>query len=180
MDASRLAHRARMRKLAEQPHTDVLEYAYDSPAREADAVMCVKMAQRAVEARRALGKLKVDEAARRVCAADPLLKTFSQTHPQTFLVMMDLDNCGRALEMLSRLARLRKSVEEGMPEAEANVHANRIIMENTMRNPTEEEREKLVFPDAAACEAGAASEPRSELCPVQTCAADEAPRETAA
>ena len=70
MDASRVAHQARMRKLAEQPHTEVLEYAFSRPAREADAVMCVKMATRAVEARSGLGVMSVSEAARLVCKSD--------------------------------------------------------------------------------------------------------------
>ena len=135
-----------MLRLAQSPNTEVLEYAYADPEREADAVMCVKLATSALTARRALpGDLDARSAARRVCKGDAVLTQFSRTHPQTFLAMMDLKNGGRALDMLMRLARLRQSVQEGMTEAEANVHANRIIMEKTMRDPTEAERENLVF-----------------------------------
>eukprot|EP00959_Pyramimonas_sp_CCMP1952_P109872 2298306-Pyramimonas_sp.AAC.1 len=75
----------------------------------------------------------------------------------------DLEHAGRALQMLEKLARLRKEVEGGMTEAEANVHANRLIMEGTMRDPTVEEREKLIFesnrssqPEGAPCMFGPA------------------------
>jgi len=149
MEGAGAAQRARMARLAQQPHTDVLEYTYESPERDAPAVVVVKLATRAVEARKSLPKdLDVRKAARRVCKEDKLLEQFSRTHPQTFMTMMDMDNCGAALEMLYKLARLRQSVESGMSEAEANVHANRIIMEKTMRNPTGEEREKLVFSES--------------------------------
>jgi hypothetical protein len=135
-----------MRRVAQRPHTDVLEYTFAEPCREADAVVCVKLAQRTMEARRALGPhLTVVEAATCIRATDDLLKQFSSTHPQTFLAMLDPEHCGRALEMLEKLARLRKAVESGMTEAEANVHANRLIMEKAMRNPTDAEKDKLVF-----------------------------------
>ncbi len=152
MQGAQSAQHARLLRLAQQPNTEVLEYAYSTPERDADPVVCVKMATRALKARRALpDHLDARAAARRVCKSDDLLKQFSRTHPQTFLAMMDLANAGTALDMLMRLARLRQSVDEGMSEAEANVHANRIIMEKTMRNPTEEEKKTLVFPNAAAC-----------------------------
>lgn len=135
-----------MIKLANAPHTEVLEYTYETPQRDADAVTCVKLATLAVEARRALpADLSVVIAARRVCKQNDILKQFSRTHPQTFMAMMDSEKCGQALEMLKRLARLRQSVDQGMSEAEANVHANRIIMEKTMRNPTEDEKHTLDF-----------------------------------
>ena len=135
-----------MCRLASEPHTEVLEYQYDTAERNADAEMCVKLARKAVEVRRALPVgMSITKAAKQVCKQDEVLKQFSRTHPQIFMGMMDLEHAGRALEMLEKLARLRKEVERGMSEAEANVHANRLIMERTMRNPTDEEREKLVF-----------------------------------
>ena len=146
MQGAQAAERARMLRVAQRPNTEVLEYAYETAEREADAVMCVKLATSALEARSALAKdPDARSAARRICEADGALRQFSRTHPQTFLAMMDLKNGGRALEMLTRLARLRQSVQEGMTEAEANVHANRIIMERTMREPTESERQNLVL-----------------------------------
>ena len=149
-----------MERLAQQPHTEVLEYTYKKPQRGADAVVCVKLATLAVEAREALPADVVDvrAAARCICSTHPLLKQFSRTHPQTFMAMMDLEHCGRALEMLTRLARLRQSVEAGMSEAEANVHANRIIMEKTMREPTPEEKSTLSFPDSRIGAAASAVE----------------------
>ena len=60
--------------------------------------------------------------------------------------MLRLETCGKALEMLERLARLRQQVDaKGMSEAEGNVHANRLIMERTMRSPTEEEKSTLIL-----------------------------------
>uniref|UniRef100_A0A6C0BYN0 Uncharacterized protein n=1 Tax=viral metagenome TaxID=1070528 RepID=A0A6C0BYN0_9ZZZZ len=147
MEGARSAEKNRMLQLANSPHTEVLEYAYETPQRDADAIMCVKLATLAVEARRGLpSDLSVVIAARKICKENPTLKQFSRTHPQTFMAMMDMEKCGQALEMLQRLARLRQHVDEGMSEAEANVHANRIIMENTMRNPTEEEKQTLDVP----------------------------------
>jgi hypothetical protein len=135
-----------MCRLAREPHTEVLEYQYETAERNADAEMCVKLARKALEARRELPvETQLTRAAKLICTQDPILRQFSRTHPQTFMSMMDAEHAGRALEMLEKLARLRKEVERGMSEAEANVHANRLIMERTMRDPTEEEKTKLVF-----------------------------------
>ena len=159
MEGAGAAQRARMARLAQQPHTDVLEYTYESPERDATPVVVVNLATRAVEARKSLPKdLDFRKAARRVCKEDKLLEQFSRTHPQTFMTMMDMDHCGAALEMLCKLARLRQSVESGMSQAEANVHANRIIMEKTMRNPTKDEQDKLVFSESLP-----AASPESDL-----------------
>ena len=146
MDGAAVAQQTRMRQLADQPHTEVLEYCYSTPHRDADAVTCVKMARRSVELRKALPlDLNVCVAARKVCK-DELAQQFSRSHPETFMAMMDPEHSGRALEMLERLARLRMDVEtRNMSEAEANVHANRIIMEKTMREPSQDEKEKLVL-----------------------------------
>ena len=144
MEEARIAERTRMLKLANQPHTEVLEYAYDTPHRDADAVNCVKLAKLAMEARRQLPITEsIVSASKRICGQNEVLKQFSMTHPQTFMVMMDCEKNSEAFEMLQRLARIRQSVESGMTEAEANVHANRVIMEKTMRNPTEEEKQNL-------------------------------------
>lgn len=160
MENARIAQQERMRRLASEPHTEVLEYKYDTAERDADAEMCVKLACKALEARQCLPvELSITKAAKQVCRQDEILRQFSRTHPQIFMGMMDLEHAGRALEMLEKLARLRKEVEKGMSEAEANVHANRLIMERTMRNPTAEEREKLVF-DTSPPPAELQSEPR--------------------
>ena len=130
-----------MRSLADEPRTDVLEYVYDSPERAADPQMVVKLAAKTVEARARLPRdMNVVKAAKRLCASDETLAQFSRTHPSTFMLMLDQDNCGRAMLMLEQLARLRKAVNQGMSEAEADVQASRLIMEKTMRGPSSEER----------------------------------------
>lgn len=160
MENARVAQRERMCRLANEPHTEVLEYQYETAERSADAEMCVKLANKALECRRKLPVgMHIAKAAKQICKQDGILRQFSRTHPQIFMGMMDLEHAGRAMGMLERLARLRKEVERGMSEAEANVHANRLIMERTMRDPTEEEKEKLVFnkPTGGAEAAAAAS-----------------------
>lgn len=150
MESARQAQTERMCRLANQPNIEVLEYQYESAEREASAEMCVKLAYKAFEARKLLAvELHIVKAAKKVCKDDEVLRQFSRTHPQIFMNMMDLEHAGQGLEMLEKLARLRKEVESGMTEAEANVHASRLIMEKTMRNPTAEEREKLVLDESA-------------------------------
>ena len=145
MDKATEAQSARMAKLAEQPNTEVLEYVYDPQEREATPEVCVNLAKRAQEARKALtGTHTVEAAMKTVRSQDAVLDQFSRTHPQIFKSMMDLENCGRAMEMLERLARVRQQIHQGnMSEPEGQVHANRIIMERTMRAPTDQEKSTL-------------------------------------
>lgn len=168
MENARSAQRARMSRLSAEPHTEVLEYAYEVPERDADAVTCVKMATLAVEIRRSIpSDVSLRKATRLVCAQNAALKQFSRTHPQIFLAMMDIEKCGPALEMLHRLARLRQSVEEGMSEAEANVHANRLIMEKTMREPTSDEQNSLSFPENKTTTPEPTSDERNSPCSLE-------------
>ena len=92
MEEARVAERTCMVKLANQPHTEVFEYTYDTPHREANAVTCVKLATLAIEARRELpATVSIAVAARRICKQNDILKQFSPTHPQIFMVMMDCE-----------------------------------------------------------------------------------------
>ena len=134
----------RMRSLSERPHTDVLEYAYDSQERGADAVTCVKLFQRVLEIRQRLGAGVSDAASREaVLEEDPSLKDFSKNFPAIFKNALNLEHGLQHLVVLKKLARLRKEVESrNMTEAEANVHATRIILDQTMRAPTESEKQE--------------------------------------
>ena len=153
MSAQQVASQ-RMRRLAEQPHTDVLEYTYEEPEREATAVTAVKMARRTVEARAALpGICGLKRAAKLVTSQDPLLAQFAKTHPQIFMQMLDPEHSGAAMQMLEKLARVRMAVEaREMTAPEAEVHASRLMMEATMRAPrndTEAEQVHATAPDAS-------------------------------
>lgn len=136
----------RMRRLAERPHTDVLEYAYDAQDREADAVTCVKLFERTAEVRRRLEAedgTSQEEIRRAVLREDPALEDFARNFPAIFKNALDLENYSSHSEVLKKLARLRKEVEAGsMSEAEANVHATRIVLERTMRAPTDKEKKE--------------------------------------
>jgi len=132
----------RMRALAEREHTEVLEYAYEPQERGADAVMCVKMFELVAERRRGLGAdVSNQDAARALCAASQDVRDFAKNFPGIFRNATDLEGAPRHLAMLKQLARIRKEVEQrAMSEAEANVHATRVILEKTMRAPTEKEQ----------------------------------------
>jgi hypothetical protein len=132
----------RMRALAEQENTDVLEYVYESQDRGADAVMCVKMFELVAERRRSLGPEVSDEqAAQALRTASADVRDFAKNFPGIFQNAIDLAGAPRHLAMLKQLARIRKEVEQrAMSEAEANVHATRVILEKTMRAPTEKEK----------------------------------------
>ena len=134
----------RMRRLAEKPHTQVLEYSYETQERGADAVTCVKLFQRVAEIRGRLdASMAPTDAHRAVLEEDPSLEEFARNFPAIFRNALDVKNVSHHLNVLQSLARLRKEVESGsMTEAEANVHATRIILEKTMRGPTEQERAK--------------------------------------
>ncbi len=141
-----------MRALAEREHTDVLEYVYEPQERGADAVMCVKMFELVAERRRSLGaELSDKEAARALCAASADVRDFAKSFPGIFRNATDLAGAPRHLAMLKQLARIRKEVEQrAMSEAEANVHATRVILEKTMRAPTEKERAEHANASAVA------------------------------
>lgn len=132
----------RMRALAEREHTEVLEYAYEPQERGADAVMCVKMFEIVAERRRSFGtELSDKEAGRALCTASADVRDFAKNFPGIFRNATDLEGAPRHLRMLKQLARIRKEVEQrAMSEAEANVHATRVILEKTMRPPTEKEK----------------------------------------
>jgi hypothetical protein len=135
----------RMRGLAQRDDVGVLEYVYDEQTRGADAVNAVKLAELVAERRLALGASCSDEeAGRRLRREDPLLRDFARDFPVIFRKALDREGAPRHLAMLKQLARIRKEVEgRHMGEAEANVHATRVILEKTMRAPTEEERSTL-------------------------------------
>jgi hypothetical protein len=146
MQSATKAEVAYRQDLASRPNTDVLEYVYDEPEREAPASVCVGLAQRTVEARRAFPALSDAEAKSRICQSDIVLAQFARTHPQIFSQMASSKTAGRALEMLMQLARIRSQVDSReMSEAEAQTHVSRVIMEKTMRNPTDHEKSTLNF-----------------------------------
>ena len=128
-DASRSFAR-RMQRVADQPRTSVLEYAYGVPEREADAVQAVKLAEAALAARRQLDEPDDDAARARLLRDDGLLAQFSRTHPQTFLQMTASGGSAlRALEALKGLARFRQQMHhEGIGEAEAMVEVTKYLM----------------------------------------------------
>ena len=132
---------ARMRAKAEEPGVEVLEYSYEAQSRSANAVTAVKLAVLVAERRRSLGRAcSVEEARRRLCEEDANIRDFAANFPQIFALTLDYDGAPRHLTMLQQQARLRQEVESGsMTEAEANVHATRIILEKTARAPTQEE-----------------------------------------
>jgi len=135
----------RMRGLAEREHTDVLEYVYDTQDRGADAVMCVKMFELVCERRRALGPASNKEAGLLLCAQEDNVRDFAKNFPGIFKSALDLEGAPRHLAMLKQLARIRLEVEKReMSEAEANVHATRVILEKTMRAPTGKETEESI------------------------------------
>jgi hypothetical protein len=137
----------RMRTLAEREHTDVLEYAYDPQDRGADSVMCVKMFEIISEKRRALGSSVSDKEAARalLSSGEDNVRDFAKNFPGIFKNAVDLEGAPRHSAMLKQLARIRMEVEKrAMSEAEANVHATRVILEKTMRTPTEKERGELI------------------------------------
>jgi|APCry1669189034_1035192.scaffolds.fasta_scaffold12201_3 hypothetical protein len=131
----------RMRAKAQEPNVDVLEYVYDTQARGADATTAVKLATLVAERRRELGPAcPVAEARRRLCEADPNVRDFATSFPQIFALALDYEGAPRHLAMMKQQARLRQEVESGsMTEAEANVHATRLILEKTAREPSKDE-----------------------------------------
>jgi hypothetical protein len=145
MDAARVSQDARMRRLAEQPHTDVLEYTYETPIRDASAEMCLKLASRTVDARAKLPRaLSVEQCAARVTREDTLLRDFAKTHPQTFLLFLDQEHCGRAMHMLQKMARVLQDRESGkVGHQEAEMRVNLMIQESCMRAPTAEEQARM-------------------------------------
>jgi|LauGreStaDraftv2_3_1035109.scaffolds.fasta_scaffold16308_2 hypothetical protein len=137
--------KSRMQALSQREHTEVLEYAYDPQEKGADAVMCVKMFEMIAERRRELGKdISASKASAALCEQDANVRDFSKNFPCIFRNALDLEGAPRHLAMLKQLARIRQVVEDReMSEAEANVHATRVILEKTMREPTVKEKEDM-------------------------------------
>jgi hypothetical protein len=146
MEQAAASIQKRMQALARREHTEVLEYAYDTQERGADAVTCVKLAELVAERRLGLGAAVGDaEAGRRLRADDATVEDFARNFPGIFKNSLDLAGAPRHLAMLKQLARIRQAVERReMSEAEANVHATRVILEKTAREPTAKEREEQV------------------------------------
>ena len=68
-----------MRRLAQEPNTEVLEYAFDSPERSSDAVNCVKLAQRVLELCHDMPPNIDRIEAKSKATEDPILLQFSKT-----------------------------------------------------------------------------------------------------
>ena len=131
-----------MQELAQEPGVAVLEYAYDEPEQRASPEMCCKCAREVFLLRRRDHEALSDHSAGlAIVTASPVLASFSRSHPRVFANMLSLEIGARALEMLEKLARIRAEADSsGMSEEEALIHANRVIMERTLRDPTEAER----------------------------------------
>ena len=136
----------RMQDLADQPGVTVLEYAYEEQTRRAPPDKCCGFAREVfLLRRREYSCLSDVQAGKAITEASAILREFSASHPRIFANVLNLEIGARCVEVLERLARIRQEADaSGMTEEEALVHANRIIMERTMREPTEKERAELV------------------------------------
>ena len=143
MDSAENCARQRMQSLADKPHTDVLEYVFDRPIKDATAQMCVKLSSMVIEERSRLPvSMPKKEARKIICEKDQNLATFKQTHPRIFSMMLDVEKNKVHLEMLKRMARVRQEIENNnMTEMEARVHVNKFVTEHSMRDPNEKERD---------------------------------------
>ena len=144
MQEAHECHRNRMHRVAERNDTEVYDYVYDEQRHQATPEVCVNLAKRTIEARQELSSsLSSIDAGRLICQKDPILRDFSENFPKIFSYMLDAERCGDKLEMLEKMARIQKEViERNLSEAEAKVHVSRIVMEKTMREPTEEEKQQ--------------------------------------
>lgn len=138
-----------MRDIAEKPHTTVLEYTYaEDKADPIDPGACHAVAKHLFEVRRSEGMVHLPdvEAGYLICSEYPLLKRFSDSHPRIFSNMLNKEIGVKCLVMLEKLVRVRREADARcLSEQEALVHANRLIMEGTLRSPTDTEKDTLVF-----------------------------------
>ena len=58
------------------------------------------------------------------------MAVFERTHARVLENMLDASINTKCYQMLTKLANLRIAVDDGMSEAEANCHANRLIMDS--------------------------------------------------
>ena len=145
MDSARRCEERRLEQLAGQKGVTVLEYAHSEPERRATPEICCRYARDVLLLRRRdYAALSKEDAGAAIVKSSEALAVFSRTHPRVFANMLDENVGPGALQMLERFARIRAQGEAtGATEEEMLVHANRLIMEKTMRAPTEEEKGSL-------------------------------------
>ena len=144
MEEARKSHNNRMLRVAERENTEVYEYKYDEQNRQASPEACVNLARRTIEAREQLPTdMSQIEAGKRICENDSILREFSENFPKIFSYMLDPVNCGNMFEMLQKFARIQLQVDSrNLSPEEAKVHASRIVIEKTAREPTAEEKKQ--------------------------------------
>lgn len=141
----------------------VMENVFDEPKKLADPYVCMNLASAILVERKELKHLSDSEAAAKIKTDSEIFALFSETHPKIFEHMCDAERGARHLDALRHLAVLRREANErGMTEQEALVHANRIIMERTMRAPTDEETARMRNTDTRSDTRSVATVDRSE------------------
>ena len=138
MEAAARRSTRRMQELAQTPGVTVLEYDYDAQERSATPEVACELAREVFRSRRRdYAGLDDEAAARALVASSETLATFARSHPWIFRNVVETKNGAEALQMLERFARIRLEVAT---EEEGLVHANRVIMERTVRPMTAEEK----------------------------------------
>jgi hypothetical protein len=129
---------ARMQDLADAGNV-VYTYRFASPEKSTDASHALTFARDAFSLRRSLGENVPDTEARTFIAnKDPTLALFSRTHPHTFFMVTEWAGGARHLQVLQELGCVRKQVEDGRSEEQANVHVSSLLMDQCKRDVTRE------------------------------------------
>jgi hypothetical protein len=119
----------RLQSLADNPANLVYKFAYDVPEKKASASQVMTLARDLFLQRQAKTMLTDEEARAELKANDESFAALSRTHPRIFYFMTDKIGGPKHFEVLFELGALRKQVETGCDEAQANAMASSLILE---------------------------------------------------
>ena len=129
MDAALRIQETRLEELARTPGVSVLRYAFDAPAREASAERSLALARDIFKRRADLASLGDDEARARVVVEEEAFGWFRETFPKIFELITQRHGGARHFDVLVELAAVRRQVERGKSQSEAELHVQQLLID---------------------------------------------------
>jgi hypothetical protein len=121
----------RLQDLANRPGNVVYRYAYNEPEKAASASQVLTLARDLFLRRQAMLAVTSDDndARARLKREDLTFALFSRTHPVIFERMTDGALGSQHFEILQEMGAVRRQVESGADEAQANVTVSSLILQ---------------------------------------------------
>lgn len=118
----------RMERLARAQGNSVLRYVFDAPRRPSCSERALALARDIFRARQDLAGVCDAEARERLVRGESVFGWFRESFPKTFELITQADGGARHFDTLVELAAVRRQVEGGKSQHEADVHVQELLL----------------------------------------------------